>query len=378
MTNTKRKLRPLPPPWDRLFGLGSRIFVWGLLAGIIYLIRPFFLLLFLTFVFAYIQSHGVDGLAHRIGKRWVRVAVVFLVFLGTLVAIGVFLAPHIRDQVTTIADKHQVWIDDANKAIWNVADDKKWVPFQKGEVEGQGFDLRRTINQLIGLGDPKEGEEAVTKTIKFMQDVAGFLLAIGSAFFLALLFSFLIVLDLPRLTGGVQGLAQTKIGFIYNEVAGNIHDFCKVLGRAMEAQLFIAIINTVLTAVGMWIIGLGEGNMVFLCTIVFLCSFVPVAGVFISSSPICIVALSEHGFGMMMLAIVMITVVHLIEAYVLNPRVYGHHLRMNPVLTLIVLTVGGKLFGAWGLVLGIPVTNYVFSHAIRFRPPTASMDSVAA
>ena len=32
---------------------------------------------------------------------------------------------------------------------------------------------------------------------------------------------------------------------------------------------------------------------------------------------------------------------------------------------LIVLTIGGKLFGIWGLILGIPIVNYVFRHAIR-------------
>ena len=69
----------------------------------------------------------------------------------------------------------------------------------------------------------------------------------------------------------------------------------------------------------------------------------------------------------MLLAIAMILVIHAIEAYILNPRIYGHHLRMNPVLTLIILVICGKLFGPWGLILGIPVFNYVFSHAIRYR-----------
>ena len=46
--------RPLPPPWDRIFPLATRIFVWGLLAGVLYLLRSFFLLIFLTLVFAYI------------------------------------------------------------------------------------------------------------------------------------------------------------------------------------------------------------------------------------------------------------------------------------------------------------------------------------
>jgi predicted PurR-regulated permease PerM len=69
----------------------------------------------------------------------------------------------------------------------------------------------------------------------------------------------------------------------------------------------------------------------------------------------------------MVLAMVMIAVIHALETYVLNPQIYGHHMHMNPVLVLIVLTIGGKLFGVWGLVLGIPIVNYFFRHAIR-RP----------
>ncbi|MBK9129682.1 MAG: hypothetical protein IPM13_18135, partial [Phycisphaerales bacterium] len=56
----ERSHRSLPPPWDRIFSLGTRFLVWTLLFGILYILRPFFLLIFLTFVFAYIQAHGVD------------------------------------------------------------------------------------------------------------------------------------------------------------------------------------------------------------------------------------------------------------------------------------------------------------------------------
>ena len=354
----------LPAPWDRIFGLGTRIFVWGLFAGIIYVLRPFFLLLFLTFVFAYIQAHGVDGIAHRIQARWIRVIAVFLVFLGTLTAVGYFLVPKVQQQVETIAANYGDWVDVADQDIKEFAKEKGLAAQLPEE-----FHLKDKIAELIGCGDSKGGEEAVAKTLEFMSGAASWILAIGSAFFLSLLFSFLIVLDLPNLTRGVQGLAKTKIGFIYSEVAESVYSFCKVLGRAMEAQLFIALCNTILTALGLWILDLGQDNMVFLCTVVFLCSFIPVAGVFLSSTPIGITALSEGGFYLLALAIGMILLIHFIEAYFLNPKIYGHHLRMNPVLTLIILTVCGKLFGPWGLILGIPVFNYVFSHAIRHKKP---------
>ena len=188
-------------------------------------------------------------------------------------------------------------------------------------------------------------------------------LSFASSFLLSLLFSFLIVLDLRKITRGVKGLAKTKIGFIYDEVADNIAGFGRVLGRALEAQLFIAICNTVLTAACIWVMGLP--NLLVLSTIVFFCSFIPVAGTFISSTPIALLALQGGGVSAMVIVIVMIVVVHLVETYVLNPQIYGHHMHMNPVLVLIVLTIAGKLFGVWGLILGIPIVNYVFRHAIR-------------
>ena len=351
----------LPPPWDRIFSLGTRIFVWGLITAIIYILRPFFLLVFLTFIFAYMQSHGVEGLAHRIRPRWIRVIIVFMLLLGTVVSIGIFLEPHLRQQVVTIGQNYGDWITNANEDTLAFAK-------QHGFADRlpPDFNLERALQELLGFGDPAEGQQAVKQTLDFMANAANFILSVATAFLLALLFSFLIVLDLPKLTKGVHGLANTKIGFIYAEVAENIYGFCKVLGRAMEAQLIIALFNTGFTAAGLALIGIGEDNLVFLCTIVFLCSFIPVAGVFISSVPICIAALTEGGFSLMLLVVGLITVIHLLEAYVLNPRIYGARLRMNAVLTLIILTLCGKLFGPWGFILGIPVFNYAFSHAIRY------------
>ena len=85
------KLRSLPPPWDRIFPLGTRLLVWGLLFGVLYILRSFFLLIFLTFVFAYIQSTSVRSLTSVIKNRALRVVIVAAVFLSALIAIGIFL-----------------------------------------------------------------------------------------------------------------------------------------------------------------------------------------------------------------------------------------------------------------------------------------------
>ena len=59
-------------------------------------------------------------------------------------------------------------------------------------------------------------------------------------------------------------------------------------------QARIALVNTALTAGGMWALAIpGIG---LLSLFVFICSFIPIAGVFISTAPIAFVALTEYGF----------------------------------------------------------------------------------
>ncbi|HZN38062.1 MAG TPA: AI-2E family transporter [Planctomycetota bacterium] len=377
--------KTLPPPWDRIFSLATRTFVWGLLLSILYLLRPFLLLIFLTFVFAYIQAHGVEGLQHRIKNRPLRVTLVALVFLGTLLATGFTLFPLVREQAVTFWQNREKYADDADAEInktlkqypsvyksllerskalatmrENEPNPKAGAPTKHNGQDGEPRPNDEELHPIANLLDNVE-KDIGNNALLFGQSVLGYL----SSFLLSLLFSFLIVLDLPKLSRNIEGLSNTKIGFIYDEVSDNLAGFGRVLGRALEAQLFIAICNTILTAIGIWMMGLQ--NLLVLSTIVFFCSFIPVAGTFISSTPICLLALTTDGVSAMLLAILLICVIHAVETYVLNPQIYGHHMHMNPVLVLIVLTIGGKLFGVWGLLLGIPIVNYFFRHAIR-RP----------
>lgn len=52
--------------------------------------------------------------------------------------------------------------------------------------------------------------------------------------------------------------------------------------------------------------------------------------------------------------ILMVTGIHLIEAYGLNPAIYSAHLKLHPLLVLTVLVVAEHTFGVWGLLLAGP------------------------
>ena len=364
------------PKWslaERVVPVVLRLLVWGGFFVVFYILRSFFLLLFLTFVFGYIQNRGVNKLERFITQRTVRVVLVATLFLGILIAVGVFLVPRAKDQTMlfiTQLPQHVARLDQELLALgerYPVIG--KIIPELSYEANHGSSGLGKSqtsilIQQIFGLGEPHAGQHQINQMLDLVRGVGGRIAAIASAFLLALLFSFLIVLDLPRLTASVVSLEHTKLGFVYREVSGSIRKFADDLGQALEAQIMIAVANAVLTALGVMLLGMGSA-LAFLTVIVFLCSFIPVLGVFVSSVPICLIALQSSGLTTMILAIVMITSIHLIEGYILNPRIYGTYMRINPVIVLVILTVGAKLFHIWGLILGVPICTYVFGYVIR-------------
>lgn len=361
---------------EKIMPILARVTAWALLIGTVYLLRSFFLLIFLTFVFGFIQVRGVNVLGKRIRNRAIRVWLVGVTLLTAIVLTGLFLTSGVRSQTVGFVKNFSTYLATLDSHLYTLADNYPILADVVAELRDATPDLPATnhkgfqgssptlslAQQLLDMQQDEDPEE-VTSVLRSLVHFSSKVFGVTTAFLLSLLFSFLIVLDLPKLKTSFKALERTKLGFVYQEFVPGLKDFSRVLGRALEAQFFIAVLNSLLTAFGLWLLGLGHA-LAFLSTFVFLFSFVPVAGVFISSVPICLVALQSQGVQTMFLAILMITLIHLIEAYILNPRIYGNHLRMNPVIVLVILTVFGKVFHFWGLVLGVPFCTWFFTHAI--------------
>ncbi len=363
----------------------SRALVWGVIFGLLYVLKSFTLLIFLTFLFSYLMAHAAEKLQPTFANRTLRVALVSLLLVAILGFLGSLIFPRVIEQMRTFIQRLPVYMQTVDESLFSFAEKypsmAQFIPVTE-EIDataspGNGeWSLKNSISgnmlhDFLGFSQESTKQQSMRQLMTAAQSLSQGMLAIISSFLLALLFSILIVFDLPRLTQSAQRLKESKLKYIYSEVAPSIVGFSKVLGRAMEAQIYVAIVNTVLTAIGLLALGLGE-KLAFLSMIVFLCSFIPVAGVFISSVPICLVALQESGFTLVLLAIALITLIHLIEAYFLNPHIYGHHLKINPVIVLIILTICGKLFHFWGLLLGVPVCSYLFSLAVKEKPVSGS------
>jgi predicted PurR-regulated permease PerM len=87
--------------------------------------------------------------------------------------------------------------------------------------------------------------------------------------------------------------------------------FAKLVGQSFEVQSIIALVNTILTTLGLILLKIpGYG---FLSLVVLITSFIPVFGVFLSTFPMALVALSEYGVRKLLDVILMVIGIHVVE-----------------------------------------------------------------
>ena len=384
---------------DQFYQLNRRALIWLVLFGLLWLMRDFFSLVFLTFVLAFVALR-LAGFGPRYLRLPYRVSLVavYLIFLAGLTGFVSYVTPNVIREATSLIGR----LGDIQATLVGVktgfvqrypAMQRPLVGFLRSVLDAEsrqrvdeklsretrslGLDPGLIGKDLNGAElDPATAgslaryntleEDLLLDSILAQQKVhireyaphAINLLYRGAVTtLLALLFSFLILIDHDRLVSQIRGLRASRLQDFYEEAAQPVVRFAYVVGRSIQAQALIALVNTALTATGLAF--LGVPSLAVLSLIVFVCGFIPVLGTFISTTPIVLVALNAGGLEKAAAVVVLVSVVHLVEAYLLNPQIFGRHLNLNPVLVLIILFVGYHAFGIWGMVLGVPVTLYV-------------------
>ncbi len=179
---------------------------------------------------------------------------------------------------------------------------------------------------------------------------------------LSVFLSFIIMWDLPRLARGVTSLGRSRLHRLYDELAPGLASFGLLLGQSFVARALIALVNVALILGTLVVMGVEQRT--FLCTMVFICSFIPIVGVVISGVPIALVALQVGGPILALKLIAALTVITIVESLLLDPKIMGDVLNLHTLLVLIVLTLGGHYFGVWGLLLSVPVAVFVIRDVI--------------
>lgn len=293
----------------------------------------------LPFLIALIISYVLNPLVsmiHRKGiSRSLAVALIYLVFFGSLIIITINLFPklitefrELSNYLPEIISKFEGWIEVIRHDHSNPLPDS----IQKGidtGLDGIETNISNSFNNLTNfIGNTVN----TIVTIVLIPFVAYYLLK------------------------DFQILEKTIITFMPKKNRKKIirvaKDIDEALGNYVRGELIVCLIIGTLAYIGYLIIGLPYA--IVLALIVGLTNIIPYLGPYIGALPALIVAMSIS-WKMALSVVVVNVIVQIFEGNVVSPQVVGRKLHIHPLFIIISLLVGGKIAGILGLILAVPV-----------------------
>jgi predicted PurR-regulated permease PerM len=152
---------------------------------------------------------------------------------------------------------------------------------------------------------------------------------------------------------------KSRVAFIYRSFLYFGGIFCEVFGKVMKVQVLISLVNCAISTVALAI--LGFPYIVAISFMIFILGLIPVAGVVISLIPLSIIAFSERGIMGVVEILLLVVVIHCIEAYILNPKLMSQRTSLPVSIVFLILIVSEMYLGMWGLLIGVPIFVFLLS-----------------
>lgn len=311
-----------------------RFVVLALLIWVLYLVRGMLSAILLTFIFTYIVVHWV-----RFVQRWLpklpSLLVVLVTYAVLIAAVYFAVTKYLPLLITQI-------IKMVNSVLkFYQSQDGSWLIKQ----------LNHYISAKTVTAQVKHGLNLAFSTLTSLTKMA-------VTFFMSFILSFFYTIELKQMYSFSRlFLTSDLFSWLFEDIYFFGKKFVNTFGVVLEAQFFIALCNTALTTICLMFMHMPQ--ILALALMVFIFSLVPVAGVIISLIPLSMVGYSVGGIRDVIYIIIMVIAIHALESYVLNPKFMSSRTELPIFYTFVVLLVSEKLFGTWGLIVGVPIFTFL-------------------
>jgi len=322
----------------------TRSAYWAVMLGLIFLGFKFIFPLLMPFLLAYLFSLLLHGPALflsrklRISRRVISALLVTLFFLLLAVLtllVGSELFTFARNAVsqfnTVIIPTVETLTESASR--WTHRLDPNVIDLLEGFVNSVLLSLRAKVAEL--------STRLVTGIMSGLP--SGFLnvlfMVIGTYF---------ISLDFGLLRWAVARRIKEET---YNKITAGFAHLKATMGRLLRSYVLIMCITFVEQAIGLTILGVEYSILIAMAIAIF--DILPVVGsgtIMLPWAVSCLVAGNlKRGIGLLILYVIITVIRQSIE-----PRIVGDHVGLHPLLTLMCMFVGLRVFGGVGM-LGLPI-----------------------
>jgi predicted PurR-regulated permease PerM len=311
-------------------------------------------------VIALILNPLVAGLQRFKLPRGVAIICVYLGFLAALAVAGILLANPISDQVSSLQKDIPSITDSANKRLADVQHyfDRKGINI---EIKKPGHTALDTLQQKVTGG--------TDSIVAFGTDLLTKIVTAGFGLILVFVLSVYMLIHGERIGALVRGVMPPGDGSREDDYPSRV---VRAVAGYVRGQLLFSIVMGVGAGLGLWIFGVvgifPDGKTYALAFGVWfgLMELVPYVGPFLGAVPPLLVALFQDPITAVWVALLFIGLQQ-IEGHVASPLIFGHALRINPLLVIFALLFGAELFGIVGALVALPVAAVVRETVVYLR-----------
>lgn len=317
-----------------------------------WLVRDILALLFVALFLAAVMHPAARwGAKHKIPKG-LMVIVIYLVFFAVAIVSSALIVPPLVQQIQQVGGISQI-IGSSLHVLSSIVETLRSFSEQHGLVGNVTEGLASLVGQLSRAG----GGLVETLTALF-GGIIGLVIVLVMAFYM-------VVEDREAIS-----LFHNFMPRSYQEISAAIlSQVEEKMGYWLYGQIFLSVFMGILYYVGLLI--LGVPSPLALALFGAFTEFIPYLGPMLGGIPIIIVALSVSPVKALLVLGFMILMQQL-ENQILVPKVMQRAVGINPIVSIVAVLVGAKLFGIVGVLLAIPVAtalSVALSELYRSRWP---------
>lgn len=313
-----------------------RVVLVILALGFFYLIRDVLALLFVALFLAALINPAARFLAkHKIPKGVTVIFLYLLMFGAAALAVGLLLPPLIEQGSSLYASLGKSW------------------HVLSGSVQSlQELSVKYGLSENVQAGvQTLEGQvtKAAVGLFSTLTDVFGGIVGL----IVVLVMTYYMVVQEEEVRNVFRDFVPEKYQEILTTIFNRIEE---KIGKWLLGQISLCLIIGVMYYIGLAAIGMDAALV--LAFFGGFTEFIPYLGPILGAIPAIILAFSDSP-AKAVLALGVIVLIQQTEGHIIVPKVMQRAVGINPLVSIIALIVGAKLFGFVGVLLAIPVATTV-------------------
>lgn len=342
---TERFPQPLAPSsqnWQRALLLPLTILAWMAIGIIVLWLLGHIAHALLVIVLAVIVTFAVAPLVQLFERRLTRplaIAIAYLLGIGIVLGLGSMLVSTAARQVGALVEILPSYVSRLDTM-------NPQTPVFLGPFHVTVANVR-AIEQQVLAELQVSGTSLAADTLRLINRLASVLVDIALIILLSIYFS----IDAKRTVDWLRYRIPPGLRRYTPYFLGVTNT---VVGGYVRGTLTMALLIGALVGVGLQVLGIPYALLMGI--LAFFMQFVPVVGVLISGTFSVLLAFPQ-GWGIALAVLIYFVGVHILESYVIGPRLMGHAVGIHPAIAIIALLVGTELFGVWGALFGAPLAG---------------------